>query len=181
MAFCARFDHASLEVESIRYFLDDVAQDDPFGDDANITQILLTLIKELGFFLVPASRTWDRMISFGSELFHRAVTYVGGKPAEAVIEERDRLRIPAAPVEADEKMKPLIDEVNGDIVSLFGRKTELKLRLTCTDSDGVLEAMIPHFSEGDQIPLPSRRHGSGLAGSALFLVTTAATNFITYL
>ena len=162
MAFCARFDHASLEVESIRYFLDDVAQDDPFGDDANITQIPLTLIKELGFFLVPASRTWDRMISFGSELFRRAVTYVGGKPAEAVIEERDRLRNPVAPLEADEKMKPLIDEVNRDIVSLFGRQTELKLRLTSTDSDGVLEAVIPQFSEGDQIPLPSRRHGSGL-------------------
>jgi hypothetical protein len=102
------------------------------------------------------------MISFGSELFRRAVTYVGGKPAEAVIEERDRLRNPAAPLEIDEKLKPLIDEVNGDIVSLFGRQTELKLRLTSTDSDGVLEAVIPHFSEGDQIPLPSRRHGSGL-------------------
>ncbi len=162
IAFCARFDHASLEVESIRYFLDDVAQDDPFGDDVSITQIPLALIKELGFFLVPASRTWDRMISFGSELFRRAVTYVGGKPAETVIEERDRLRNPTAPLEVDEKMKPLIDEVNRDIVSLFGRQTELKLRLTSTDSDGVLEAVIPHFSEGDQIPLPSRRHGSGL-------------------
>ena len=162
MAFCARFDHSSLEVESIRYFLDDVGQGDPFEDDANITQIPIALIKELGFFLVPASRTWDRMISFGSELFRRAVTYVGGKPAEAVLEERDRLRNPAAPLELDEKMKPLVDEVNKDIVSLFGRKTELKLRLTSTDSDGVLEAVVPHFSEADQIPLPSRRHGSGL-------------------
>lgn len=162
IAFCARFDHASLEVETIRYFLDDVGQGDPFADDANITQIPIALIKELGFFLVPASRTWDRMISFGSELFRRAVTYVGGKPAEAVLEERDRLRNPAAPLEIDEKMKPLIDEVNKDIVSLFGRQTELKLRLTSTDSDGVLEAVIPHFSEAGQIPLPSRRHGSGL-------------------
>jgi len=162
IAFCARFDHASLEVETIRYFLDDVGQGDPFADDANITQIPIALIKELGFFLVPASRTWDRMISFGSELFRRAVTYVGGKPAEAVLEERDRLRNPAAPLEIDEKMKPLIDEVNKDIVSLFGRQAELKLRLTSTDSDGVLEAVIPHFSEAGQIPLPSRRHGSGL-------------------
>ena len=119
IAFCARFDHASLEVESIRYFLDDVEQGDPFADDASITQIPISLIKELGFFLVPASRTWDRMISFGSELFRRAVTYVGGKPAEAVLEERDRLRNPAAPLEIDKKMKPLIEEVNKDIVSLF--------------------------------------------------------------
>lgn len=162
MALCARFDQANLEVESVRYFLDDIEQDDPFADDASITQVPLSLIKEMGFFLVPASRTWDRMISFGSELFRRAVTYVGGKPAEAVLEERDRLRNPETPLENDEKMKPLVDEVNKDILSLLGRQMELKLRLTATDSEGVLESVIPHFSEGEQIPLPSRRHGNGL-------------------
>ncbi|KCZ48464.1 ATP-dependent endonuclease [Hyphomonas sp. CY54-11-8] len=162
VAFEARFDHASLDVESIRYFVDDEAATDPFADDASVTQIPLSLVKDLGFFLVPASRTWDRMISFGSELFRRAVTYVGGKPAEAVLEERDRLRNPASPLEDDEKMKALVEAVNKDILSLFGRKTELKLRLTATDSDSVLESVIPHFAEGEQIPLPSRRHGSGL-------------------
>lgn len=162
IAFCARFDHSSLEVESVRYFLDDIGQSDPFVEDESVTQIPTSLIKELGFFLVPASRTWDRMISFGSELFRRAVTYVGGKPAEAVLEERDRLRNPVSPLEADEKLKPLVEAVNKDIISLFGRETELKLRLTSTDSEGVLESVIPHFAEGDQTPLPSRRHGSGL-------------------
>lgn len=162
IAFCARFDRESLEVESLRYFLDDEDQTDPFADDANAVPIPMSLLKELGFFLVPASRTWDKMISFGSELFRRAVAYVGGKPAEAVLSERDRLRSPDAPLEADEKLKPFVDEVNKDILSLFGRHAELKLRLTSTDSAGVLEAVIPHFSEGEQLPLPSRRHGSGL-------------------
>ncbi|VVT12198.1 AAA family ATPase [Hoeflea sp. EC-HK425] len=162
IAFCARFDYTSLETESIRYFLDDEAQVDPFADDAGTIQVPTNLIRELGFFLVPASRTWDRMISFGSELFRRAVTYVGGQPAEAVLAERDRLRKPEHPLETDTRLKPLVDEVNKDILSLFGRQTELRLRLTSTDSEGVLEAVIPHFSEGEQIPLPSRRHGSGL-------------------
>lgn len=162
IAFCARFDKASLEVETIRYFLDDAGQGDPFADDANVTQVPISLIKELGFFLVPASRTWDRMISFGSELFRRAVAYVGGKPAEAVIEERDRLRNPVAPLEDDAKLAQLVADVNSDIKKLFGRKTELKLRLTSTDSEGVLEAVMPHFAENDALPLPARRHGNGL-------------------
>lgn len=162
IVFAARFDRISLEVDTIRYFLDDAGQEDPFADDANVAQVPITLIKELGFFLVPASRTWDRMISFGSELFRRAVSYVGGKPAEAVIEERDRLRHPKAPLENDPKLKQLVADVNDDIRQLLGRKTELKLRLTPTDSEGVLEAVIPHFAENEGLPLPSRRHGNGL-------------------
>jgi putative ATP-dependent endonuclease of the OLD family len=162
IAFSARFDKESLEVETVRYFYDDNSQDDPFDEETNVAQIPISLIKELGFFLVPANRTWDRMISFSSELFRRAVTYVGGAPAEAVLEERDRLRSPAAPLEDDSELRPLVAEINADIETLFGRPSRLKLRLTTTDSDGVLDAVVPHFAEGDTIPLPSRRHGNGL-------------------
>lgn len=162
IALCARFDHATLEVEAVRYFFDDASQQDPFDDDASVAQLSPQLIRDIGLFLVPASRTWDRMISFGSELFRRTVSYVGGKPAEAVIEERDRLREPASPLEEDDKLKTLIGEVNNDLTRLFGRKTSLKLRLTSTDSEGVLEAVVPHFATIDGLPIPSRRHGSGL-------------------
>lgn len=137
IAFCARFDRESLEVETARYFLDDPEQDDPFSDNASVTPLSAFVVKELGFFLVPASRTWDRMISFGSELFRRTVAYVGGKPAEAVLEERERLRHPQKPLEEDEKLRNLVGEVNQDIQSLFGKSSKLKLRLTSTDSAGV--------------------------------------------
>jgi putative ATP-dependent endonuclease of the OLD family len=146
----------------IRYFYDDAGQEDPFDENANITPVPGPLIKELGFFLVPASRTWDRMISFGSELFRRVVAYVGGKPAEAVLEERERLRRPQAPLEADEKLAALVGKVDADIAAIFGRPSKLKLRVTTTDSEGVLEAVVPHFADGDNIPLPSRRQGNGL-------------------
>ena len=162
IALCARFDCATLETEAIRYFFDDAAQEDPFEDDAAVTQLPATIIRELGFFLVPASRTWDRMMSFGSELFRRTVAYVGGKPAEAVLQERDRLRTPLAPLDEDDKLSDLVRDVNRDLRRLFGRDTALKLRLTTTDSDGVLEAVVPHFSEHGGPILPSRRHGNGL-------------------
>tara|TARA_E500000318_G_scaffold81819_2_gene77126 strand:+ start:7963 stop:9783 length:1821 start_codon:yes stop_codon:yes gene_type:complete len=162
IAYCARFDLTSLETEAVRYFVDDETQGDPFAEETNIAILPLNVVKELGFFLVPASRTWDRMMSFGSELFRRTVNYVGGKPAEAVLEERDRLRSPVTPLEEDPRLQSLVSEVNEDIAGLFGRKTELKLRLTSTDSDGVMEAVVPHFAEEDTTPLPTRRHGNGL-------------------
>jgi putative ATP-dependent endonuclease of OLD family len=90
IAFTARFDQETLEVETVRYFYDDEADDDPFSEETTVSPFPMALIKELGFFLVPASRTWDRMISFNSELFRRAVAYAGGNPATAVLGERDR-------------------------------------------------------------------------------------------
>jgi hypothetical protein len=48
------------------------------------------------------------MISFSSELFRRAVAYVGGNPAAAVLEERDRLRSPERPMEQDPKLAQLV-------------------------------------------------------------------------
>jgi putative ATP-dependent endonuclease of OLD family len=162
IAFAARFDRETLEVETARYFYDGPGQDDPFDEESAVTPVPISLIKDLGFFLVPAGRTWDRMISFSSELFRRAVAYAGGNPAATVLDERDRLRSPASPIEQDPKLESLVGHVNADIARLFGRPAQLKLRLTTTDSEGVLDAVVPHFVEGDAVPLPSRRHGSGL-------------------
>lgn len=162
IAFSARFDHDSLEAVTIRYFYDAAVEIDPFEEDAAIVPIPVDLIRQIGFFLISANRTWDRMISFGSELFRRVVSYVGGKPAVAVLAERERLRAPPNALEADENLRDLIGQVNGDIAALLGRNSELKLRVTSTDSEGILESIIPHFSESGGIALPSRRQGSGL-------------------
>src|SRR5712671_3682911 len=75
IAFAARFDHDTLETITVRYFYD--ADVDPFAEDAAIETVPAELIRKIGFFLVPASRTWYRTISFGSELFRRVVSYVG--------------------------------------------------------------------------------------------------------
>lgn len=162
VAFCARFDRLTLEVEAIRYFYDSDEADDPFADDSTAVPLPASLIKEIGLFLVPASRTWDRMMSFGSELFRRTVAYVGGNPSDAVIAERDRLRAPAQPLEADPQLADLVGNINDDLRKLFGRDIALSLRLTSTDSEGVLDAVMPHFSEPDRPQLPGRRHGNGL-------------------
>lgn len=162
IAFCARFDRQTLEAEAVRYFYDDENAADPFADDAVIVPLPVSLIKELGLFLVPANRTWDRMMSFGSELFRKTVAYVEGNPSEAVIAERDRLRVPVLPLESDVRLAGLVGHINDDLKRLFGRDIALTLRLTSTDSEGVLDAVMPHFQEPGRPNLPGRRHGNGL-------------------
>lgn len=162
IAFCARFDRLALEAEAVRYFYDGEEAADPFAEDSTAVAVPTALIKDIGMFLVPASRTWDRMISFGSELFRRTVAYVGGNPSEAVLAERDRLRHPGQPLEADAQLAGLVGDIDDDLRKLFGREIALSLRLTSTDSEGVLDAVMPHFAEQDRPALPGRRHGNGL-------------------
>jgi hypothetical protein len=161
VAFAARFDRSSLEVDTVRYFVDD-PDADVFEDDA-YPAVPSRLLRELGFFLVPASRTWDRVISFGSELFRRVLTSGDGLPAQAILGERDRLRQPANPIEADGKLAPIVEAINSELKGFFPQGPNLRLRLTSTDSDGVMESLVPHFSLSDAAPtVPAKRHGTGL-------------------
>jgi hypothetical protein len=71
IAFVARFDEEELEVETIRFFLD--GEGDPFEQD--VATVKQHHLKAIGFFLLPSNRTWDRIISFGSELFRRVLRF----------------------------------------------------------------------------------------------------------
>lgn len=163
IAFSARFDKTTLEVETLRYFYDgDGEFEDVFMDDSCIP-LSRRFTSELGFFLVPANRSWDKIISFGSELFRRLIASGGGQPADSVLAARDDLRNPSNPLEADPNLSKLVEDINSEFKEFFLSAPQLKFRITHTDSDGVLESVIPHFTHGD-IPqiIPSRRHGNGL-------------------
>jgi putative ATP-dependent endonuclease of OLD family len=162
VAFAARFHRPSLEVETLRYFHDDDAVGDVFADESP-TAFPTRLIRDIGFFLVPAARTWDRTVSFGSELFRRVVAAGEGQPSESVLSERDRLRAPEAPLERDERLAPIVDRLNEELRGFFRTAPTLHLRVTATDSDGLLESVVSHYAhQGVDLSLPAKRHGSGL-------------------
>jgi hypothetical protein len=170
IGFQARFDLSTLEVEWCRYFYDDHTTDDVFLDDA-VTPVGVNLVRDIGLFLIPASRSWDRMISFGSELFRRVVSSENGLPAESILAARNELRTPKTPLENDPHLKPIIAEVNSEIATLFGPGNEVHLRLTGTDSASVLDAVVPHFGDQASVLIPSRKQGSGLISlQSLFLL-----------
>jgi putative ATP-dependent endonuclease of OLD family len=161
IAFAARFDRDDLNVETARYFYDDDDAGDVFDPDV-VRHVPSALIREMGFFLVPTNRTWDRTISFGSELFRRVVSSIGGRPASAVLAERDRLRNPTQPMEEDTGLSEIVTNIDNELKGLFSDPPSLKLRLTATDSESVLDALMPHYSVRGGLNLPARRQGSGL-------------------
>ncbi|MFT3706567.1 MAG: DUF2813 domain-containing protein [Archangium sp.] len=159
IGLAGRFDLEELKVEQLRYFYDDPAVVDPF-DDAAVNHFPSRLLSEIGFYVLPVRRTWEATMSFASELFRRAVTTIGGIPAEALLAERDRLRSPMNPLEEDALLKPLVDRMDEQFRQLLPEAPRLKLRLTSTDSESLLRGLVPHYASGGAL-LPASRQGTG--------------------
>ena len=169
VAFAARFDLEELVVESIRYFHDDDEVEDPFLDDA-VQPIPIRLFDDIGYYVLPARRTWEAAASFGSELFRKAVATVGGIPAETILKERDRLRAPVAPLEETVGLAPLVEHINRQLAELLPDAPRFQLRLTATDSESLLRALVPHYAGSDDVSLPVGRHGMGLLSLQTFIL-----------
>lgn len=169
VAFAARFDLEELAIESIRYFHDDDDVEDPFLDDA-VQPIPTRLFDEIGYYVLMARRTWGGAVSFASELFRKAVATVGGIPAQTVLQERDRLRAPAAPLEEAAGLAPLVERMNRQLAELLPDAPRFQLRLTATDSESLLRALVPHYAVSEGVSLPVGRHGMGLLSLQTFIL-----------
>ena len=170
IGFQARFDQDSLSVETVRYFHDHEEDFDAFDGETIVVPVPAGLIGDLGFYLVRASRTWDGMLSFGSELFRRTIRSAKGQPASAILEERDRLRAPPTPIEQDPKLKTLVERIDAELARLLPRSPSLKLRVSTTDSRGVLDSVVAHFAASGGPAIPAGRQGSGLVSLQGFLL-----------
>jgi len=161
LGFCARFDKSELIVETIRYFHDDDAMVDPFDEDV-VQTVPPRLLADIGFLLVPTQRTWDRMVSFNSDLFRKILDSSGSLEAERVLAERDRLRSDEHRVDLEGALKELREGINAQLQQLLPGTPSLELRLTATDADSLLHALVPHYRYANSVSLPAGRHGSGL-------------------
>jgi hypothetical protein len=157
----AYFDRDSLSVEMVRYFHDHDSPMDPFADDSPVG-VPPRLIKEIGFYLVRASRTWDKVFTWGSELFRRTLQAAAAQPSEAILAERDRLRRPEAPIENDDRILPLIQNVNAELARCIPNAPHVQLRVTSTDSRSLLDSVAAHFAVVGGLGVPAARQGSGL-------------------
>ncbi len=166
----AYFDRPSLTVEVVRYFHDHDELIDPFDEDTPVG-VPPKLIQQFGFFLVRASRTWDRVLSWGSELFRRTLQAAAAQPSGAILAQRDRLRAPERAIEDDPHIAPLINSVNDEVARCIAGSPKLTLRVTNTDSRSVLDAVSPHYTVGAGMSVPAARQGSGLISlQGLFLL-----------
>ena len=169
IAFAARFDLQELTVESIRYFHDDDEIRDPFLDHT-VQSVPTRLFDEIGYFVLPARRTWEATASFASELFRKAVATTGDIPGRTILQERDRLRSPDSPLEKTAGLSPLVERINRQLANLIPDKLQFQLRLTATDSESLIRALVPHYTDSENVSLPVGRHGMGVLSLQTFIL-----------
>jgi putative ATP-dependent endonuclease of OLD family len=169
IGFVARFDLDTLTVETARYFHDDDAPTDPFQLDV-LVSLPRSVVADLGVFLVPVSRTWDRQLSFGSELFRRLVTSAAGLPSSELLAERDRLRTPSDPIEQTASFGAIVSRIDAELARVFPERPHFNLRVTSTDTEALLNALVPHYQIGESPALPAARQGTGLMSVQTLLV-----------
>jgi putative ATP-dependent endonuclease of OLD family len=170
IGFSARFDLEIAEVVTERYFVTSDA--DSFQDDE--PPVRAHHLEELGFFLLPSHRTWDRILSFSSELFRRTLTAEQAKPSAALLHLREYLRAPGAHLETVEGFKDVVQSVEHELASYVGNEeAHLAFMPTTTDTDGVLRALTPHLigKAGAEAPaVPMGRQGSGVVSLQTILL-----------
>ncbi len=161
IGYCARFDKEELEFETLRYFLN--SESDPFEDTSIHILKGHKHLKELGFFLVPARRTWERTISFGSELFNKVVRFQDAIPGDTVVALRDTLRNVEERIEKQEPFKTIVERINSELQGFIGTENKsISFLPTSGDIEGVLNSITPFIQGNENTNIPVGKHGAGL-------------------
>lgn len=171
IALCVRYEEESCEFEPIRYFYH--GQCDPFTD--GVTKLPAGLLQELGVFLLPSNRQWDKLLSFGSSSFLKVLKSAGAIPGTAVESLKGELRSTTTKIEDAAAFKPLLEraeeELRGFLMMEGGGR--LVYRPTSLDTLAVLQSLIPHILQPDSSLLPFARHGAGMISLQAFLIVLA--------
>jgi putative ATP-dependent endonuclease of OLD family len=161
IAFCARFDEEDLEFKTLRYFRD--GDGDPFEQEQNIKKLSSGHVKEIGFFLLPSNRTWERIISFGSELFRKVIKFQNAIPGKTVVQIRDELRSTEQRIEEQEPLASIVGRINHELEGFIGAKESgLNFLPTAGDIESILNCLTPYLSGKKMTNLPLGKHGSGV-------------------
>lgn len=157
---CVRFDASTLEYETMRYFVDGEA--DPFTDEG-VHRLSSRHLGEIGYFLLPSSRTWERTLSFASELFRRTLLSQQGLPAQQLLDLRDSVLILPQDLETNEGFAALMGRLRSQLAGFVGEKAaDLRLQLTSGDINSVVDAMAMGVSTSSNFRVPIGRAGSGI-------------------
>ena len=171
IALCVRYVEEYCEFEPVRYFYH--GDCDPFTD--SVTKLPSALLQELGLFLLPSNRQWDKLLSFGSSSFLKVLKSAGAIPGTAVETLKSELRSATTKIEDATALRPLLERAEEELRGFLMLENEGRLvyRPTSLDTNAVLQSLVPHILGSDGALLPFARHGAGMVSLQAFLVVLA--------
>jgi predicted ATP-dependent endonuclease of OLD family len=159
IGFAARFNKDDLEFETIRYFSSGIS--DPFEED-RLNIVSRELNRQIGFFLIPSKRNWEKIISFSSDIFRKVVDFQEAIPADSIFQIRDDLRNNPHGIEKETPFKEIVDRINLEIKGFAGKEMNLNFLLSNADIESTRNNITPFLLGRGNTNIPLGSHGSGL-------------------
>jgi putative ATP-dependent endonuclease of the OLD family len=159
IGFAARFNKDDLEFETIRYFSAGIT--DPFEEEG-LKNVSRELNRQIGFFLIPSKRNWEKIISFSSEIFRKVVDFQEAIPADSIFQIRNDLRNNPHGIEKETPFKEIVDRINLEIKGFAGKEMNLNFLPTNADIESAKNSITPFLLGRGNTNIPLGSHGSGL-------------------
>ena len=147
IAFCARYDDEECEFEAIRFFYYGAC--DPFVTAQ--CHVPNRVLQELGVFLLPGNRQWDKLLSFSSSSFLKMLKSQGAIPGEAIESLKEELRQAGDAIGRDKTLSTILDQAETELAgfAMFKAAWRKAYRPTALDSRAVMQSLIPHVEHDD--------------------------------
>lgn len=171
IAFAGRFDEESCEFETRRYFYHGEA--DPFID--GFAQVPRRILRDVGLFLLPSNRDWDKLLSFRSSSLLKVIREYDALPGKAIEELKRQLRTEVAKVEEEAPLSQIVEAATKELQSflLVDQGSKIVYRPTALDAIAVLQSLVAHVAQSNDILIPVARHGAGMVSLQAFLLLLA--------
>jgi len=171
IAVAGRFDDEACEFETLRYFYHGEA--DPFTDGC--AQIPWRILRELGLFILSSNRDWDKLLSFRSSSLLKVIREYDALPGKAIDELKGQLRTDVAKIEESAPLSDILAAATKELQSflLIGQASKMVYRPTALDAISVLQSLVAHIAESQDIIIPVARHGAGMVSLQAFLLLLA--------
>ena len=171
VALTGRYDDETCEFELARYFYD--GECDPFTDGYN--PLSAQVVRDVGLFLLSSNREWDKLLSFGSSTLLKLLREYDALPGRAIEELKAQLRTGVVKIEEASPLCDILDAAARELQSflLIQPSGKLVYRPTSLDAVSVLQSLVAHVSESDDLIVPVSRHGAGMISLQAFLLLLA--------
>jgi putative ATP-dependent endonuclease of OLD family len=171
IAMCVHYVEEECEFELRRYFYDGPC--DPFTED--VRQVPSERLQEVGVFVLPGNRQWEKLLSFGSSSFLKVLKSTAAVPGASIEALKQELRDTDSKVEQSASFKPLLDLAEEELKGflMMEESSTLAYRPTNLDATSVLQSLVLHVLQQDGSLLPFARNGSGTVSLQSFLIVLA--------
>jgi hypothetical protein len=153
IAVTGRYDEDECEFELARYYYDGPC--DPFTDECQF--VPTARLSELGVFFLPSTRQWDKLLTFGSSTFMKALRQQNAVPAKDIDDLKHELRNPETQIEQADGLSELLTTVEKELQSfnMIEDAGRIVYRPTALDTFSVLQSLVPHVrnDQGRMRPL----------------------------